>query len=172
MDFWIPVVAGLIVNPAADPQWQVGPAPSDFPELQAATVVNEVGDRIYVWPNHRDDRYQIFAEVHLAAPRSFGEAMPVYSIDDGPVVDVEDIRKAGEARSALTAHTRAGVSFWLVWTSPKELIGKDDPFHAWLTGKVLELRYESAAGTAASTAFPLAGAAEAIPEATGVPAEP
>jgi hypothetical protein len=168
---WVPFVAALVTNPSATPQWQVGPAPSDFPELRAATVTNDAGDQIYVWPNHRDDRFQIFAEVHLAPPHIFGPTLPSYSIDDGPVTDVEEIRKEGEARSALTAHVRNEVSFWLVWSSPQGVIRKDDPLHAWLTGKTLVLRYKANTGAEETASFPLAGAAQAIPQATGVIAE-
>jgi hypothetical protein len=171
MEFWVPVVAALAINPAASPQWRVGPAPSDFPELQAATVINEAGDQIYVWPNHRDDRFQIFAEVHLAPPRSFDDAMPTYSIDDGPLVDVDDIRKEGEARSALTAHSRGNISLWLVWSSPQDTIRKADALHDWLTGKMLVLHFKSQAGTDEDVRFPLGGAGEAIVEAAGVTAE-
>ncbi|MBX6321615.1 MAG: hypothetical protein IRY94_07300 [Rhodospirillaceae bacterium] len=170
---WIPVLlASLAAAPAQAGEWRVGPAPSDFPELQAAQAANEAGDQIFVWPNHRDDRFQIFAEVHLAPPRRFGETLPTYSIDDGPVTDVEDIRKEGEAHSSLTAHARDAVCFWLLWSSPDAVIRKDDPLHAWLTGATLVLRYKSAVGVEQEARFSLAGAAAAIPEATGVSAEP
>jgi hypothetical protein len=171
MRLWVPFVAALVVNPSASPSWRVGPAPSDFPELQAATVINEAGDQLYLWPNHRDDRFQIFAELHLAPPRAFDEAMPSYSIDGGPAVDVEQIRKEGEANFTLTADTRGSVSFWRVWSSADDTIRKDEPLHDWLTGKVLVVRFKTDAGTEEDARFPLGGAAEAIATAAGVTAE-
>jgi hypothetical protein len=170
---WLALAAILMAGPAAAaPSWTVGPAPSDFPELEAASALSAGGDQLFVWANHRDDRFQIFAEVHLAPPRAFGDTLPTYRIDDGAPIDVEQIRQEGEARSALTAHVRDNISFWLVWSSPIGVIAKDAPLHEWLTGKVLTLRYTSAAGVTGTVEFPLDGAAAAIPEATGVEAAP
>lgn len=151
-------------------EWTVGPAPSDFPDLEAAQVSNEAGDLLYVWAKHRDDLFQVFAEVHLARDVFSGD-MPIYSIDSGEPIDTEEIRREGETRSALTGHTRENISIWLVWASPEDLIRADEPLHDWLTGKELTLRYEAIDGDIETVRFPLAGADRAIPEAAGVRAE-
>jgi hypothetical protein len=151
-------------------EWTVGPAPSDYPDLEAAQVTNEDGDLLYVWAKHRDDLFQVFAEVHLARD-VFSGAMPAYSIDGGTVIDTEEIRREGETRSALTGHTRENISIWLVWASPEDVIRKDQPLHEWLTGKELALKYESLDGDFATVRFPLNGAGAAIPDAADVTAE-
>jgi hypothetical protein len=159
-----------VVGTANASQWAVAPAPSDFPDLEAAQVTNDAGDQLYVWAKHRDDLFQVFAEVHLARD-VFAGAMPSYRIDGGTVVDTETIRREGEARSALTGHTRENISIWLVWMSPEDLIRANEPLHDWLTGKELALSYESYDGDIETVRFPLAGADAAIPDAAGVKAE-
>jgi hypothetical protein len=164
------IATGASPDPTQASEWTVGPAPSDFPDLEAAQVTNEAGDLLYVWAKHRDDLFQVFAEVHLARD-VFAGTMPTYTIDGGAVVDTEAIRREGETRSALTGHTRENISIWLVWASPEDVIKEDEPLHEWLTGKELALRYESFDGEVETVRFPLDGAQAAIPDAAGVKAE-
>lgn len=172
MAFRILLAAALtaLAGAAQAAEWTVGAAPSDFPDLEAAQVTNDAGDILYVWAKHRDDLFQVFAEVHLARG-VFAGAMPAYSIDGGAVVDTEAIRREGETRSALTGHTRENISIWLVWMSPDDVVRRDEPLHAWLTGKELALSYRAFDGDIETARFPLAGAAAAIPDAAGVKAE-
>jgi hypothetical protein len=160
----------ILTGAAHAAEWKVGPAPSDFPDLEAAQVTNEAGDHLYVWAKHRDDLFQVFAEVHLARG-VFAGAMPAYSIDGGAVVDTEAIRREGETRSALTGHTRENISLWLVWMSPDDVIRRNHPLHGWLTGQELTLSYKAYDGDIETVRFPLTGAAVAIPDAAGVEAE-
>jgi hypothetical protein len=164
------LAAAVTAGAAQAAEWTVGPAPSDFPDLEAAQVTNEAGDTLYVWAKHRDDLFQVFAEVHLARG-VFAGAMPAYSIDGGTVVDTEAIRREGETRMSLTGHTRENISIWLAWMSADDLIRRDEPLHDWLTGEELALSYRALDGDIETARFPLAGAAAAIPEAVGVKAE-
>lgn len=163
-------VPTVVAEAAPAGAWTVGPAPSDFPDLEAAQVTNDAGDTLYIWAKPREDVFQLYAEVHLARG-VFAGTMPTYSIDGGTVVDTEAIRREGETRMALTGHTRENISIWLAWISPDPVIRREEPLHDWLTGTELSIRYKAIDGDIDTVRFPLAGAAAVIPDAAGVKAE-
>lgn len=156
-------LATNLPGPAAAEGWTVGPAPSDHPDLMAATVVNEDGHTLYLWELIDEDRRQIYCEMHLAEGMRFGDGMPVYRIDSGAPVDTADIRDAGDARDALWAHVGESVAFWLVWSDR----AGDAEILPWLRGREVEISFHTADGSKRTTRFSLAGSAEAIRKATG-----
>ena len=158
----------LLALPAAAAAWTVGPAPSDDPTMQAATVMNDDGHPLFLWARHADQRYQVFAELHLRHGEAFGPAMPTYRIDGGEAVDTDVVRQEGEALGALWGHVGGDTAFWLAWTSIQNSILPSDDFARWLSGKEIEFTYEDAAGTTQTTRFSLAGAAGAVHGATGL----
>ena len=149
-------------------EWTVGPAPSDDPAMQAASVMNEDGHILFLWGREGDHRYQLFAELHLGHGENFGERMPAYSIDGGEPVDTEVVRQEGEALGALWGHVGEDTAFWLAWTSIQKSILPSDSFARWLTGREIEFRYQARDGTSKTTRFSLAGAAKAVQGATGL----
>jgi len=158
----------LLASPAAAAGWTTGPAPSDDPTMQAATVVNDDGHTLYLWARHADARYQVFAELHLGRGEAFAGTPPTYRIDDGKTIDTKDIADQGEELGALWAYVGKDAAFWLVWTSIQDSILPSDVFHAWLAGNQIEITYVAADGTAKTTVFPLAAAAAALHKATGL----
>lgn len=149
-------------------EWAVVPAPSDFAELEAASVVDAQGRRLYLWPNHGGGRFAIVAELHLAPGEEFA-AMPRYRIDGLAEVDTESIRLAGEAERAMWGRAAGGVAFWRVWGGAAPVVAADDPFREWLTGESVRFAIATTAGQIAAD-FPLAGAGLAILAATRIQA--
>jgi hypothetical protein len=149
-------------------EWSVGPAPSDDPSMTAATVRNEDGHVLYLWSREAEQRYQVFAELHLAAGEVFGAAMPQYRINGGESVDTEAVRQEGEAFGALWGHVGREAAFWMVWTSIQQTILPSDAFADWFTGREIEIAYTAADGTDKTTRFSLAGIAAAVQTATGL----
>jgi len=164
-------VATLALPAAAAAEgWSVGPAPSDSPELKAATVTNADGHTVYLWllSGEQAHERQLFCEMHLADGTAFAGDMPVYRIDDDAAVDTSEIREAGDARSALWAHVGERVAFWLISTMPDTGAATDAALTPWLTGNELAVTFRAADGSEHTTRFTLAGSAEAIRAATGV----
>ncbi len=141
--------------------WYVGPAPSAYADLMAASVSNGEGDRLYVWPNHSEDRFRVMAELHLADGAGIG-GMPRYRIDGGDEIDTETIRAEGERNNAMWGSAGGSVAFWLLWSGASATVTADEPLSAWLTGREIEITYKAANGIEYVTVFPLAGAASAI----------
>jgi len=158
----------LLATPAAAAAWTVGPAPSDDPTMQAATIMNDDGHTLFLWVRHADQRYQVFAEFHLRRGEAFGPAMPTYRIDGGRTTDTRDIRDKGDELGALWAHVGKDAAFWLVWTSIQDAILPSDTLHDWFAGREIEIGYVAADGAAKTTVFPLAGVAAALHGATGL----
>jgi hypothetical protein len=161
----------LMAIPAGAADWAVGPAPSDDPELAAATVMNDDGHVLFLWARHIDSRYQAFAELHLGRGASFGKTMPTYRIDGGDPVDTDAIRQEGDAVGAVWGHVGATAAFWLVWTSIQDAVLPGDQLHRWFEGREIEISYKAADGATRSTRFTLSGAKAAILQATGLKAE-
>ena len=162
------LVLFFLAWPALAADWIVGPAPSDDPAMMAATVMNEDGHALFLWGREGDQRYQLFAELHLARGEDFGETMPTYRIDGGAPVDTEVIRQEGEALGALWGHVGEDTAFWLAWTSIQNSILPSDNFARWFAGKEIEISYAGPDGTVRTVRFSLAGAAVAIHGATGL----
>jgi len=165
------LVATLALPAAAAAEgWSVGPAPSDSPELKAATVTNADGHTVYLWllSGEQAHERQLFCEMHLADGTAFAGDMPVYRIDDDAAVDTSEIREAGDARSALWAHVGERVAFWLISTMPDTGAATDAALTPWLTGNELAVTFRAADGSEHTTRFTLAGSAEAIRAATGI----
>lgn len=163
--------AAMLALPAAAAEgWSVGPAPSDNPELKAATVTNADGHTVYLWLLSGDEAHerQLFCEMHLADGTAFAGDMPVYRIDDAAEVDTADIRDAGDARSALWAHVGERVAFWLISAMPETGAAPDAALTPWLAGNELAVTFRAADGSEHTTRFTLAGSAEAIRTATGI----
>jgi hypothetical protein len=165
-------VAAMLALPAAAAaeDWSVGPAPSDHPDLKAATVTNDDGHTVYLWllsGSDADDR-QLFCELHLADGTAFAGEMPVYRIDAAPAVDTADIRDAGDAQSALWAHVGEHVAFWLIASLPETAAAPDATLAPWLAGNELAVTFRAADGSEQTTRFTLAGSAQAIRAATGM----
>jgi len=158
----------LVSMPALAADWTVGPAPSDDPAMKAATVLNEQGHALFLWSRQVDQRYQLFAELHLGRGEAFGERMPTYRIDGGEPVDTDVVRQRGEALGALWGHVGGDTAFWLVWTSIQQAILPSDDFARWLGGPPIEFTYQAPDGATKTTGFSLAGAAAAIRGATGL----
>ncbi|MGH6929466.1 MAG: hypothetical protein ACREEV_14200, partial [Dongiaceae bacterium] len=158
----------LLVSPVFAADWSVGPATSDDPTMTAATVRNEDGHVLFLWGREADGRYQVFAELHLRGGESFGAAMPRYRINGGETVETDTVRQQGEELGALWGHVGRDAAFWMVWTSIQNAILPSDAFAAWLTGKEIEITYTAADGTDKTTRFSLAGAADAVRDATGL----
>jgi len=153
---------------ASEQGWTVAPAPSDHPDLRAATVANADGHRLYVWELIDEESSQIYCEMHLAKGLRFADAMPTYSIDGGAPVDTADIRDAGEAQNALWGHVGESVAFWLLSPPRGSAGGADDPLAPWLGGREVEISFHTADGHEQTTRFSLDGSAEAIRNATGI----
>ncbi|MEX0697070.1 MAG: hypothetical protein WEB85_14055 [Dongiaceae bacterium] len=162
------VLLTLFATPVAAADWEVGPAPSDYPDLSAATVIGEGGHRLFLWAKHVDGRYQVFAELHLAAGTAFAGAMPTYRIDGGDAVDTDAIRRAGEAEDALWGFVGDAVALWLLWSSDADLARRGDSLWPWLTGRELQVSFAAADGTRRTVAFSLDGSSEAILVAAGL----
>ena len=158
----------LFALPAAASEWTVTQAPADDASLRAATITNEDGHTLYLWPRHGDGTYQIIAEVHLGDGAGFAGAMPSYRIDDGETVDTDVVRRAGESEGALWGHVGGNVALWRAWSSDDDVIEPTDSFAAWLSGETLRFIYHAANGGIDTTAFPLRGLDEAVSEAIGV----
>jgi hypothetical protein len=158
----------LIASPAAAAEWAVGPAPSDDPTLMAATVMNDDGHALYLWARHVDDRYQVFAELHLGRGETFGQTMPTYRIDGGETIKTQDIRDRGDELGTLWAHVGKNAAFWLVWTSIQDTVLPSDALHDWFAGEQIEIGYQAADGSRKTTQFSLAGSAAAVHGATGL----
>jgi hypothetical protein len=161
------VLCVLAAQPARAQDWYVGPAPSEFAELQAASVANGDGHRLYVWPNHSEGRYRVVAELHLADGAEIG-AMPRYRIDGGDEIDTEAIRAEGERNNAMWGFAGGSVAFWLVWSSDTATVAADDGLRAWLTGREIEIAYQTADGFEHVTVVLLAGAGPAIRGVAGL----
>lgn len=162
------VLGAAALGPALAEDWAVLPAPSDFAELEAASVADGLGRRLYLWPNHGGGRFAIVAELHLAPGEEFA-AMPRYRIDGGDEVDTEAIRLAGEGESAMWGRAAGGVAFWRVWAGAEPVVAADDPFREWFTGESVRFAIATTAGPVAAD-FPLSGAGLAILAATRVAA--
>jgi hypothetical protein len=162
------LVLFLLAAPAFAADWTVGPAPSDDPAMKAATVMNEQGHALFLWSRQIDQRYQLFAELHLGRGAAFGEKMPTYRIDGGEPVDTEVVRQQGDALGALWGHVGGDTAFWLAWTSIQQAILPSDGFARWLGGQEIEFAYQGPDGATRTTSFSLAGAAAAIHGATGL----
>ena len=158
----------LLASPALAADWTVGPAPSDDPAMKAATVMNADGDALFLWNREVDRRYQLFVELHLGRGQTFGEKMPTYRIDGGDAVDTDVVRQEGEALGALWGHVGGDTAFWLAWTSIQESILPSDSFAHWLSGKEIEISYQTPDGTGKTTRFSLGGIAAAVHGATGL----
>lgn len=160
------VLAPSLPAAAAEQGWTVAPAPSDHPDLRAATVANADGHRLYVWELVDEERSQIYCEMHLADGLRFADAMPTYRIDGGAAVDTGEIRDAGEAQNALWAHVGESVAFWLLSPLPGAAENAGAPLAPWLDGREVAISFRTADGGERTTRFSLAGAAEAIRGAT------
>lgn len=161
----------LIALPALAEDWHVGPAPSDDPDMRAATIRNDDGAVLYLWSLHTGGRFQVFAEIHLAKDQSFGDQMPVYRIDDGAEIDTNEIRHEGDDVGAVWGYVGNTAAFWLVWTSIQDKVLMSDRLHEWFTGRELVIDYTDAAGTAQTSRFALSGSKPAILAATDLKAE-
>lgn len=161
-------VLALLVSPALAAEWSVGPAPSDDPAMTAASVPNEDGHLLLLWSREVDQRYQVFAELHLGHGETFGSVMPAYRIDGGDTIDTETVRQQGEELGALWGHVGSDAAFWMVWTSIQRTILPSDAFAAWFTGREIDVTYTTADGAEKTTRFSLAGAEEAVRRATGI----
>jgi len=157
----------FIASPVFAAEWTVGPAPSDDPSMRAATVMNEDGHALYLWSREIDNRYQLFAELHLGRGQAFGQRMPTYRIDGGEAIDTDVVRQEGDALGSLWGHVGGDTAFWLAWTSIQKSILPSDKFAQWLTGREIEFTYQGHDGNTLSTRFSLAGAAAAVRSATG-----
>ncbi|MGH6933768.1 MAG: hypothetical protein ACREEE_15200 [Dongiaceae bacterium] len=153
-------------SPAFAEDWHVGAAPSDDPEMPAATISNEDGAVLYMWSRHVDNRFQVFAEFHLAEGQSFGDDMPLYWIDGSPPVDTDEIRREGDEAGTVWGHVGDTVALWLVWTSIQDKVLPSDRLHDWFTGQELVISYKDAEGNAHTARFALAGSKPAILAAT------
>jgi hypothetical protein len=153
---------------AAAERWRIGPAPSDHADLKAATVSNADGYTVYLWALDGDTADQVFCELHLAAGQAFGDAMPVYQIDDRAAVDTAEIRDAGDAQRALWAHVGENAAFWLISILPASDAAPDAALRPWMDGSELVVSFEDIAGAPRTARFTLAGSAEAIRGATGI----
>lgn len=156
---------------AASETWRVGPAPSDNPELKAASVTNGDGHTVYLWRLEDEAGSHVFCELHLAAGMAFDGVMPVFRIDDAAAVDTATIRAAGDARSALWGHVGQSIAFWLVSTETAHIADSDPGLRPWLAGAELSISFRSADGSERTTRFALAGSAAAIRSATGMTRE-
>lgn len=166
-------VAAMLALPgaaAAAEDWRVGPAPSDHPELKAATVTNDDGHTVYLWllTGEQAHERQVFCEMHLADGVAFAGEMPVYRIDDAAAVDTAEIRDAGEAQDALWGHVGERVAFWLISATPDAAAVPDASLRPWLAGNELAVTFRAADGSEQTTRFTLAGSAAAIRGATGM----
>lgn len=167
----ISLPAGAATSPTsaiAEEGWRVGPAPSDHADLKAASVRSAEGHVLYLWSLIGERADQVFCEIHLVDGEKFGDAMPVYRIDDRAEVDTADIRDAGDAQSALWAHLGSDVAFWLVTIVPSGATESDAALEPWLDGRELVVRYRNADGADQTARFTLAGSADAIRGATGI----
>ena len=162
------VSLAVLAAPVAAAEWSIGPAPSDYPDLSAATVLGEGGHRLFLWAKHADGRYQVFAELHLAGGTAFADAMPTYRIDGGETVDTDAIRRAGEAEDALWGFVGEAVAVWLLWSSDADLARRGDTLWPWLTGRELEVSFAAAGGRRQTVAFSLDGSSDAILAAAGL----
>jgi len=158
----------LASMPAFAADWIVGPAPSDDPAMKAATVMNGEGHALFLWSRQVDQRYQLFAELHLGRGEAFGEKMPTYRVDGGEPVDTEVVRQQGDALGALWGHVGGDTAFWLAWTSIQQSILPSDSFARWLDGREIEFSYQAPDGTGRTTRFPLSGLAAAVHGATSL----
>jgi hypothetical protein len=161
----------MIALPALAEDWHVGPAPSDDPEMTAATIRNEEGAVLYLWSLHSSKLYQVFAEFHLPPGQSFGTEMPVYSIDGGAAIDTEAIRREGDDVGTVWGYLGDTATLWLVWTSIQDTVLPSDRLHDWFTGRELTIDYVDSAGARRSARFDLAGSQPAILAATDLKSE-
>ena len=162
------VLLTLFATPVAAADWEVGPAPSDYPDLSAATVIGEGGHRLFLWAKHVDGRYQVFAELHLADGAAFAGTMPIYRIDGGTEVDTDAIRRAGEAEGALWGFVGDAVVVWLLWSSDADVARRGDSLWPWLTGREARVSFAAAGGTRQTVAFSLDGSSAAILAAAAI----
>lgn len=167
------LLAALIALPgmaAAAGTWTVGPAPSDNPDLEAASVTNADGHTVYVWLLTSDAARasQLFCELHLAEGTEFAGIMPIYRIDDAAVVDTAEIRAAGEAQDALWGHVGERVAFWLIAPVPSDVPAHQGALRSWLDGEALTVTFRTAGGIEQTTRFSLTGSRQAISGATGI----
>lgn len=155
---------------AANPGWNVVPAPTDGPAFPAATAVTPDGYRLYVWSREDKRGRQVFAELHPPAGTGFSGDMPRWRIDNSETVDTDEIRRAGEERDMLWGFTGDTVSIWMLWLGDA-VVPADDPAHRWLSGHLLEVSIELADGSDRTIVFPMAGAGMAIEAAGEIRAE-
>jgi len=153
--------------PAAAEDWFVARAPSDTPDLLAASTVNADGHRLYVWPFQDRERRLVMIELHLADGLALA-AMPRYRIDDGAEVNTDIIRQEGERANAMWGNASGGVAFWKAWSGSEPLVPESHPFRQWYTGDNVAFTLPLADGSERTTVFPLTGAAAAILAATAV----
>jgi hypothetical protein len=164
----LPLLLLLLAMPARAGEWSVGPAPSDDPTMEAAVVLNDAGDALFLWSREGEQRTQVFAELHLGRGEKFAGEMPTYRIDGGAPVDTDQVRREGEILGALWGHVGESAAFWLAWTSIGRTILPSDSFAAWLRGREIAIDYKAADGAQHTARFPLAGIGEAVRKATGL----
>ena len=166
-------ILGLILlcglwRPALGDGWTVGPAPGGDSDSKAATIANAVGETLFIWAKHLDDRSLIFAELHLGEGDEFAGRMPSYRIDAGEPVDTELVRREGEKQGSLWGFVAGRACFWLIWSSNQETVDAADHLAKWMLGKSLSVKYLDADGSQKTAEFDLSGAKGPIEQATGV----
>ncbi len=163
-------VAILRADGPAQPEtgaWEVVPAPTDGPPFPAASVFNEDGYRLYLWSRSDERGRQVFAELHPPADVTFAGTMPVWRIDDEPMIDSDDIRLAGESQGLLWGFASERVAIWMIWLGEGD-IPESDPAYDWFHGETIALTIILAGGEERTVAFPLTGARAAIEEAVEI----
>jgi hypothetical protein len=158
----------LLLRPAFADEWSVGNAPGGDASAKAATTTNTDGEALYIWAKHLEDRSLIFAELHLSEGDEFAGRMPIYRIDDGPIIDTEMVRREGEKQGSLWGFVAGRASFWLLWSSNQPTVDPSDHLAKWMEGKALRITYQDSDGSQKIAAFDLEGAGKAIETATGV----
>lgn len=164
------VLSTLPATASAD-GWSVVPAPSADQPFDAASITNTQGDNLIVWSRTADGLLQVFAELHPAEGIKLGRVMPVYKIDDGEIVDTDQIRAKGDLQNALWGLVNERASLWLLWTSDKPVVKRGEALHPWLSGRQLTVSIPVADGSVREMVFPLAGSSAAIRKATGITIE-
>jgi hypothetical protein len=156
----------LASQPAAAEGWSLVRSPGG--SGQAASTQSAEGHRLYIWSKHLQDRSLVFAELHLENGDEFAGRMPIYRIDGGETVDTEMVRREGEKQGSLWGFVAGRACFWLIWSSNRQEVEPSDHLAAWITGRVLTIRYQAADGLQKEIAFGLEGDRSAIEQAAAV----
>jgi hypothetical protein len=145
--------------------WQTVDAPHSMGTKWIAAVDNENGDSLRVFRKIARAGYEAYAELTLGANQRFGDLMPSYRIDQGPIEDTTVLKIAGQNMGAKWAYTDGNRAVWRIWQGTDTAIEDNPMLRPWIKGNHVAVHYVDATGKSRSAEFSLKGSGQAISEA-------